>query len=122
MAARPCACGCGREITGRKSRRYYSDACRKRGERATQSAPLRARGGLESRTQEEPATAIPDVTVTDREPVLCPCGRPLPKLDGPLQVAAYCADCVQDQRCPCYTRPAWGGGATSHGRRQPHDR
>ena len=29
----------------------------------------------------------------------------MPKLQGPLPVAVYCHDCVQDKRCPCYSRP-----------------
>ena len=35
---RLCACTCGQSITGRRSRRFYSDACRKRHNRG--SAPL----------------------------------------------------------------------------------
>lgn len=111
---RLCACGCGQPITGRRSKRFYSDAHRKRHHRGStphQNVPLAGPAGRESRTRANPAPAIPVVRVTDTEPreVRCPCGRLMPRIDGPLQASAYCADCMEDERCPCYNRPAWHG-------------
>ncbi len=40
-------------------------------------------------------------------PAHCPCGRLLPRLEGPLPVAAYYHDCAEAGRCPCRNRPAW---------------
>ena len=111
---RLCACGCGEPITGRRSRRFYSDACRKRhnrGSASRQNVPLAGPAGRESRTRAKPPPGIPDVRVADTElsEVHCPCGRLTPGIYGPLQVSAYCADCVEAERCPCGSRPAWHG-------------
>jgi len=99
---RLCACGCGQAITGRRSRLYASDACRKRFTRGSpphHTAPLRGRSGRESRTRDEPATSTPDVRVIDTEPrpVHCSgCWSLMPKLQGPLPVPAYCRECVDE--------------------------
>lgn len=95
-----CACGCGQPVTGRRSKRFFTDACRKRHNRGStpaQTAPLRSRSGREPRTQDEPATTTPDVRVTDteRQPVHCAgCWCLMPRLEGPLPVPTYCRECV----------------------------
>ena len=90
----------GRPVVGRRSRRFCSDACRKRFTKSStslQTAPPRGRGGRESRTQDEPATTTPDVRVTDTEPRPADCSgcwSLMPRLEGPLQVTAYFRECV----------------------------
>ncbi len=81
MTTRTCACGCGQALAGRKSRRFYSDACRKRFNRAStprQDTPRRSRSERESRTTAEPAPVIPDVRATDTKPrqVYCEAAAP----------------------------------------------
>ena len=89
MARRKCACGCGRPVTGRRSRRYCSDACRKRHDRGGSKTPHRnaskrpQRGG-ETRTSEGAALRHypdgQDVRVTDTDVYCSGCGRLLPNL------------------------------------------
>ncbi len=57
MPSRKCACGCGRPLKGqRRTRRYYSDACRKKHTRgSSQKAPQRRQGQRETRTNGEDA-------------------------------------------------------------------
>ena len=111
MASRSCACGCGQPILGQRSKKFYSDSHRKRFNRSgrTLEPTQRSPAKRESRTPPELATGTPNVRALDsRTEVSCSaCGRPLPRLYGPVQVNAYCADCVQAERCPCYSRPAW---------------
>ncbi len=98
--ARLCACGCGQPVTGRRSRRFYSDACRKRFSRGSathRSGSQPAATARESRTDGNPAPAIPGVRESDTKPreVFCAgCGSLMLRLEGPLPVAAYCRECV----------------------------
>ena len=115
MAKRVCACGCGEPITGRRTKLYYSRACAKRAERNLGPSPRSSPDAKVAHVGENPPQGDKsvsqgrDVAVTDtKQPVFCPCGRgPLPRLYGPMQVSAWCADCVEAERCPCYSRPAW---------------
>ena len=108
---RLCACGCGQPITGQRSKKFYSDACRKRFVRSARphNAPQTSPLARETRTRTKPAMGTPVVRESDTNPteINCPCGRPLPRIYGPLPENAYCKECVQDRRCPCYNRPAW---------------
>ncbi len=111
---RLCLCGCGETVTGRKTKLYYSRACAKRAARSgpqpLSTAVAKASSVGENPPQGDKAVAQGGgVAVTDtKQPIYCPCGRgPLPRLFGPIQVPVYCADCVQAERCPCYSRPAW---------------
>ncbi len=110
--SKPCACGCGQVVNGqRSSRRFYTDACRVKAHRGR--APNGdSQVGQRAEKPLQRGRVIPRhgaVTLTDTiaPEVHCPCGRPLPKVPGPLPVVAYCSDCVADRRCPCYGRPAW---------------
>ena len=110
---RVCPCGCGHHVMGRKSKKFYSPACRVKTHRGGPSrADAKAPSVAEKALQDSGALAQDGgVTLTDTNApeVHCPCGRLMPKLEGPLSVVAYCFDCVQDHRCPCYNRPAWQG-------------
>ena len=101
---RLCACGCGEPITGQRTKRFVSDSHRKRFCRLGRvlEPSQRPPAKRESRTHPGPPAGTPNVRALDsRTEVSCSvCGRPLPKLYGPLQVSAYCADCVQADRCP----------------------
>jgi hypothetical protein len=102
---RLCACGCGRPLTGRKGKRFYSPGCRVKGHRrgapqidskvpAVAENPLQGQG---------PVSQDGGVTLTDTKPadVYCAgCGSLMPKLEGPLPVAAYCSRCVNDGSRP----------------------
>ena len=108
MPKRLCACDCGEAVIGQRSKKFVSDSQRKRynrGSDPSQGTPLASPGRRETRTQKEPAVGTPDVRELDtKQPVFCPCGRgPLPRLCGPIQAVAYCDECVQSERCPCYT-------------------
>ena len=96
---RLCACGCGRPVTGRRSKRFYSDACRVRAHRG--SGPEIAANG--PRAAENPlhsggaVSQGGDVTLADTKlcAVRCSgCWCVLPRLRGPLPVRAYCRECV----------------------------
>jgi hypothetical protein len=97
---RLCACGCGRPLKGQKSQRFFSDGCRKRANRAPaprHNTPQHDPGAREPRTQPEPAPGIPGVRALDTNPreVFCAgCGSPMPRLEGPLPVPAYCRECA----------------------------
>ena len=114
MAKRLCACGCGEPVTGRKTKLYYSRACAKRAARSGPQ-PHSSAVAKVAHVGENPPQGGKSVSqgggvaVTDtKQPASCSaCGRPLPRLYGSVQVSAYCADCVQAERCPCYNRPAW---------------
>ncbi len=106
---RLCACGCGQEVTGQRSKKFVSDSHRKRFNRSGRvlESTQRPRTGQESRTPPESATGTPDVRALDTEAACAACGCPMPKIYGRLQVSVYCADCVGANRCPCGSRPAW---------------
>lgn len=110
-AVRLCACGCGQPLAGRSHQRFYSDGCRKRFRRAGNAhrteIPDR-KSSRETRTKPEPVPEDRGVWVSRSRVVYCAgCGAPMPRLEGPLPVAAYCEDCVAEGRCPCANRPAW---------------
>ena len=90
--ATTCECGCGRSVEGRRTtRRYSSASCRKRAERA--------RGGQGGLSNPRSDSVHEGVTLTRSRPVHCAgCAEPMPKLEGPLPVAAYCRDCVDGGR------------------------
>jgi hypothetical protein len=86
-APKPCLCGCGRMVKGqRRSRRFYSGACRKRWNRRQNAMPAptlaqRAVKGVGA------VSLDGDVTLTtERREVRCrACGRELTALDGPTE-------------------------------------
>jgi len=118
-----CACGCGRPVRGKFTKRYASIACRQRARRrreATESTrrPLRvsrnqiqnAEGG--AGTPRSRKSDINRVTPTDtnvgKASVHCrSCGTPLPKIIGPLPCPAYCKECVAQRLTPSDIRPPW---------------
>ena len=114
MQRRSCACGCGQPITGRKSKRFLSDACRKWANRTPtphQNVPIAGPVGRETRTTTAPVQStggtVDDVRELDtksRDVYCAVCGSPMPKLRGPLPVAAYSNDCVVGGRCLCASR------------------
>jgi len=110
MSGRPCACGCGQPVTGRRSRRFYSDACRVKAHRGDPSSAAAKVAHVGENPLQSSGVAPQDgsVTLTDTKPAYCVgCGELMPRLEGPLPVPAFCADCVREERCPCYNRPAW---------------
>ena len=111
MPKRPCLCGCGRSVTGRKTKKFYSPACRVKYHRDQLSSPVAKAPSVGEKPSQgsKPVPQYGSVTPTDtKQPVSCSaCGCPLPRIYGPLQVPVYCAGCVEAERCPCYSRPAW---------------
>lgn len=109
---RLCACGCGRRVTGRRNRWYFSTACRMA---ATRKRRLRyhiqiAEGG--ARRPGRPKTDTNRVTDSDTNvkisSVHCSgCRKTLPKLIGPLPCAAFCKQCVADGTAEEYVRRPW---------------
>ena len=95
---RLCACGCGQPVTGRRSRRFYSDACRvkahRRGApRVNSKVATVAENPLQGVGAVSQDTSVPETYLGTRE-VFCPgCGSPMPRLRGPLPVPAYCREC-----------------------------
>ncbi len=94
---RLCLCGCGRTVTGQRSKKFYSDACRKRFDRGSaprQDASLASSVDRESRTNTQIAPGISAVRELDREVHCSGCWSLMPKLSGPLPVPAFCRDCA----------------------------
>ncbi len=104
---RLCGCGCGQPVTGRKSKRFCSDACPAKNHRRSHSDSA-ARASAEGANPLHEGGAVSDhvgdgsVTVTDREVRCSGCGSPISRLVGPLPVASYCRGCVEGGRCPCH--------------------
>ncbi len=96
MRARSCLCGCGQEVTGQRSKRFYSDGCRKRFDRSGRALEpsQRTPAKRESRTPPEPATGAQNVRESDTEVRCSGCWSVMPRLEGPLPVPTYCRRCV----------------------------
>ena len=116
-----CACGCGRQLGGRRShQRYATPACRVRAHRARPVATIESRPSGEGQGPRRRVKAVSqysptdDVTLSDRPKVVhCGgCGVPMPKPEGPLPVAVFCRVCVAAARCPCFKRPSWQARAS----------
>ena len=96
---RLCACGCGRPVSGRRTRKFYSDACRVRAHRGSgpDIAANRPRAAENPLHSGRAVSQGGDVTLSDTK--LCDvrcvrCGSQLAGLRGPLQEPAYCRRCV----------------------------
>ncbi len=123
MPSRNCACGCGRALNGQRStRRYHSDACRLKNHRRATPTTTVSGARIAEKQPQPPAPLSVDEgeTLTDTIPreVYCgSCGALMTKLEGPVQAPAYCASCVGQETCPCFSRPAWHG-VPQKGKRQ----
>ena len=92
-----CLCGCGQPVVGERStRRYFSPACRvKRHRHGGPKADSKVPPVAENRPQ--PARAVSQhggVTLRDTDVRCAGCRAPMPKLEGPLPVLAYCGGCA----------------------------
>ena len=91
VGAMVCACGCRRAIVGRRSKRFYSDACRVRAHRGARPTAAEVAENPLQRGQ----VIRRDGGVTLTRDVHCRgCGSVLSKIRGPLPVAAYCRKCA----------------------------
>jgi hypothetical protein len=98
-SSRLCACGCGQPLTGRKSKRFYSDACRVKTHRRgvpqiDSKVPPVAENPLQGSEAVSQDTPVTETYLEPREVHCRGCGSLMPKLEGPLPVPAYCRECV----------------------------
>jgi hypothetical protein len=98
-----CACACGRVVRGqRRSRRFYSTACRVRWNRRQEAMSVATLARKVGRGGGAVSLDGAVTLTTERREVHCrACGRDLTALDGPLPFPAYSQDCAATGACGC---------------------